>query len=164
MKLALTSSFRRFPPLLSFPMHIRRALNFVVPVAMIAVASPGVATAQSGKWVATSSQLTNGGAADITIEPRNEKQSKAKITFRNTKRDMRLAWDIVNGRCREEGLPIAPQAAFGIVQTQMDGGGTASSNVPKLESGKLYYVRVFDPQTPASDASAYGCANISEKP
>ena len=45
----------------------------------------------------------------------------------------------------------------------MDGGGTASANVPILESGKKYYVRVFDPQTAATDASAFGCANLSEK-
>lgn len=119
--------------------------------------------AQSGKWVATIGQLTNGGAADISVDPRNDKQSKAKIILRNTKRDMRLAWDIVSGRCRDEGVAVAPQAAFSQIQTQMDGGGTASSNVPKLESGKMYYVRVYDPQINATDASAFGCANLSEK-
>jgi hypothetical protein len=77
---------------------------------------------------------------------------------------MRLAWDIVEGSCRDEGKPIAPQPTFGTIQVQLDGSGTATVNVPKLESGKRYYVRVFDPQTPATDASAYGCANISEKP
>ena len=129
-----------------------------------AVLLPLSATAQSGKWVATIGQLSKGGAADVAIEPRNDKQSKAKITLRNTKRDMRLAWDIVVGNCRDEGIPIAPQAAFTQVQTQMDGGGTVSSNIPKLESGKAYYVRIFDPQQTATDASAFGCANLSEKP
>ena len=130
-----------------------------------ALVAPMAAHAQSGKWVATLSQLGSaGGAADVTVEPRNEKQSRAKITFRNTKRDMRLAWDIVVGNCREEGAPIAPPAAFTLVQTQMDGGGTASSNVPKLESGKMYYVRVYDPQSNPTDASAFGCGNLSEKP
>lgn len=127
--------------------------------------APRNVEAQSGTWVATISQLsTAGGAADVTIEPRNDKQSRAKIILRNTKRDMRLAWDIVEGNCRDEGKPIAPQAAFAGIQTQMDGGGTVTANIPKLESGKHYYVRVFDPQTAATDANAYGCANISEKP
>ena len=114
--------------------------------------------------MATISQLRNaGGGADITVEPRNDKQSRAKIMFRNTRRDMRLAWDIAVGRCGDEGASIAPQAAFTQVQTQMDGSGTATSNVPKLESGKLYYVRVYDLQTPLTDASAIGCGNLSEK-
>lgn len=137
--------------------------NIVIAVAT-SVVLPLSLHAQSGKWVATIGQLTNGGAADISVDPRNDKQSKAKIILRNTKRDRRLAWDIVSGRCRDEGVAIAPQAAFTPVQTQMDGGGTASSNVPKLESGKMYYVRVFDPQVNATDASAFGCANLSEKP
>jgi hypothetical protein len=131
---------------------------------LVAVGAPRTEPAQSGKWVATITQLRNGGgAADVTIEPRNERQSRVKITFRNTRRDMRLAWDIVVGRCGDEGTPIAAQAAFTQVLTQMDGGGTVTSNVPKLESGKLYYVRVFDPQVPATDASAFGCGNLSEK-
>ena len=129
------------------------------------LAVPATAQAQSGKWVATISQLGSaGGAADVTVDPRNEKQSRAKISFRNTKRDMRLAWDIVVGNCRDEGAPIAAQAAFTQVQTQLDGGGTASANVPKLESGRQYYVRVFDPQTAPTDASAFGCGNLNEKP
>jgi hypothetical protein len=123
---------------------------------------PAQARAQSGKWVATI-QLSIGGSADLAVEPRNDKQSRAKLTFRNTRRDMRLAWEIVAGNCRDEGAPIAPQAAFTLVQTQMDGGGTVTSNVPKLESGKKYYVRVFDPQTAPTDASAFGCANLAEK-
>lgn len=120
---------------------------------------------QSGKWIATIGQLsTVGGSADIAVDPRNEKQSRAKISFRNSKRETRLAWDIVEGRCREEGTPIAPQAGFTIVQTMMDGTGSATANVPKLDSDKLYYVRVFDPQVAASDAAAFGCANLAQKP
>jgi len=132
--------------------------------ALLSIA-PASLWAQSGKWVATISQLTTaGGSADLTVEPRNDKQSRARINFQNTKRDLRLSWDIVEGSCRDEGKPIAPQATFGRVQTQMDGTGSVTANVPKLESGKRYYVRVFDPQTPVTDESAYGCANISEKP
>ncbi len=137
---------------------------FLLGVA-VAGAMPRSASAQSGKWFATIGQLsTTSGAADLTVEPRNDKQSRARIVFRNTKRDMRIAWDIVAGSCRDEGAPIAPQATFTQVQTQMDGGGTASANMPKLESGKRYYLRVFDPQSVPTDASAFGCANISEKP
>ena len=134
-------------------------------LAVIALAAPTSASAQTGKWVATVTQLSNGGGtATISVEPRNEKQSRAKITFHNTKRDMSIAWEIVAGSCRDEGAPIAPQAAFTQVRTQLDGGGTATSNVPKLVSGNRYYVRVFDPQTAPTDASAFGCGNLSEKP
>ncbi len=119
---------------------------------------------QSGKWFATVNQLRNGGSADVTIEPRNDKQSRAKISFRNGSRDMRIAWDIVAGNCNDQGAPIAPQAAFTQVQTQMDGGGSVTAVIPKLESGKRYYVRVFDPQVVPNDQNVWGCANISEKP
>lgn len=140
-------------------------ISFALGVTLILVAAPHVEPAQSGNWVATISQLGSaGGAADVTVAPRNDKQSRAKITFRNTRRDMQLAWDIVQGRCGEDGAPIAAQAAFTKVQTQLDGGGTATSNVPKLESGKNYYVRVFDPQEAPRDSRAHGCANLSEKP
>ena len=145
--------------------HFARGGVLGLVVALIASAAPARAAAQSGSWVATVSQLGSaGGSADLTVEPRNDKQSRAKIVFRNTKRDMRLAWDIVEGSCRDDGKPIAAQAVFTAIQTQMDGSGTATANIPKLESGKRYYVRVFDPQSPATDASAFGCANISEKP
>ena len=119
---------------------------------------------QSGKWFATVNQLRDGGSADVTIEPRNDKQSRAKISFRNGSRDMRIAWDIVAGNCNDQGAPIAPQAAFTQVQTQMDGGGSVTAVIPKLESGKRYYVRVFDPQVAPNDNNVWGCANLSEKP
>jgi hypothetical protein len=77
---------------------------------------------------------------------------------------MRIAWDIVEGQCRDNGAPIAPQAAFTQIQSQMDGGGTASANVPRLVSGKAYYVRVFDPQVSPTDDNVWGCANLAEKP
>ena len=119
---------------------------------------------QSGKWFATVNQLRNGGSADLTIEPRNDKQSRAKLAFRNGSRDMRIAWDIVAGNCNDQGAPIAPQATFTQVLTQMDGGGSVTATIPKLESGKRYYVRVFDPQVAPNDENVWGCANISEKP
>ena len=144
---------------------LSRHIAFAVGIAVCGALAPTHLEAQSGRWLATISQLgAAGGAADLTIEPRNEKQSRAKIEFRNVKRDMRLAWDVVEGNCRDDGKPIAPQATFTVVQTQMDGGGQVTANIPKLESGKKYYVRVFDNGTAASDANALGCANISEKP
>lgn len=141
-----------------------RSLVAIAAIAA-AVALPSLASAQSGKWVATVSQIqTAGGSADITIEPRGEKYSRVKVSLRNIKRDMRLAWDIVSGQCRDQGAPIAPQATFTQVQTMMDGSGTATANVPKLEPGKLYYLRIFDPQTQPTDNNVWGCANIAEKP
>lgn len=119
---------------------------------------------QTGKWFATVNQLRNGGSADLTIESRNDKQSRARLSFRNVSRDMRIAWDIVAGSCNDQGAPIAPQAAFTQAQTQMDGGGSVTATIPKLESGKRYYIRVFDPQVAPTDQNVWGCANISEKP
>ncbi|MBC8086123.1 MAG: hypothetical protein H7Z40_02575 [Phycisphaerae bacterium] len=149
----------------SAPRASRGVSRLLIVAAAMALA-PAAAHAQSGKWVGTISQLSIGGAADITVDPRNDKQSRAKITLRNLRGrgDQRIAWDIVSGLCTREGVPIAPQATFTQVQTSMDGSGTASANVPKLESGKEYYIRIFDPQSVASDATAYGCANLSEKP
>jgi len=144
---------------------LHRGLVCVFGAAVLVSIAPASSRAQSGKWVATISQLnTVGGAADVTVDPRNDKQSRAKIVFRNAKSNVSLKWDIAEGSCRDDGKPIAPQAAFAPITTQMDGGGTANANIPKLESGKQYYVRVFDPQSAGTDASAFGCANISEKP
>jgi|SRR5262245_43030091 len=140
-------------------------LAAVVGASALLSIAPASMRAQSGKWVATISHLsTVDGVAELTVEPRNDKQSRARINIHNTKRDSRLSWDIVEGSCRDQGKPIAPQAAFGGIQTQMDGTGSVSANVPKLESGKRYYLRVFDPKDAVTDESAYGCANISEKP
>jgi hypothetical protein len=77
---------------------------------------------------------------------------------------MRIAWDVVAGSCGDQGAPIAAQAAFTQAITQMDGAGSVTATIPKLESGKRYYIRVFDPQVAPTDQSAWGCANISEKP
>lgn len=136
----------------------------IVPVTLLAVALPSAASAQSGKWTATILQLSIRGSADITIEPRNEKESKAKISFRNTANDRQLAWDIAEGRCGQEGNSIATLATFRQVRTGLDGQGQATSNVPLLQSGKAYYVRVFNPDVQPQDSGALGCANLSEKP
>jgi hypothetical protein len=149
---------------MSFVHVIRGALVCGVVGALSAVVPTAVQAQPSGKWVATIPTLTNGGAADLTVESRNDKQSRAKISFRNARSNVQLAWNIAVGNCRDEGAPVAPQAAFNPVQTQMDGGGTASGTIPKLEPGKKYYVRVFDPQSMPTDGSLYGCANMSEKP
>lgn len=143
----------------------RRIVAPLSALVFAALLAPASASAQSGKWVGTVNQIrTAGGSADFTIDPRNEKQSRVKVSVRNVSRDMRIAWDIVEGQCRDNGAPIAPQATFTQIQSQMDGGGTASANVPKLVSGKNYYVRVFDPQNAPTDDNVWGCANISEKP
>jgi hypothetical protein len=148
------------------PHHaFRFSRTLMVAVGAVALLSPVIAEAQSGKWVGTVNQIRSaGGSADFTIDPRNDKQSRVKVSVRNVNRDMRMAWDIVEGQCRDNGAPIAPQAAFTQIQSQMDGGGTATANVPKLVSGKRYYVRIFDPQVSPTDENVWGCANISEKP
>ena len=147
------------------PVPSVRGVRLALLATVIALIGPATAAAQSGKWVGTVSTLrTAGGSADITIEPRGEKQSRVRITVRNVNRDMRIAWDIVAGQCRDNGAPIAPQAAFTQLQSQMDGGGTATANVPKLTSGQTYYVRVFDPQLSPTDDNVWGCANLAEKP
>jgi hypothetical protein len=142
-----------------------RSFLRVAPLALGLAITPAALFAQSGKWQGTIPQLTTlRGSADLDVETRNDKQSRAKISFRNSNREQRVAWDIVAGRCRDEGAPIAPIAAFRQVMTSMDGSGTISVNIPKLEPGKLYYFRVYDPQVAPTDATAFGCANLSEKP
>ena len=136
----------------------------MVVLAAIVGMLPGVAHAQGGKWVGTISNMgTVGGAADITVEPRGDKESRVKISVRNSKKEVRLGWDVVEGLCRQEGRQVAPQAKFLVIQNGMDGSGNGTANIPKLESGKTYYVRVFEAGTMATDADAYGCAAISEK-
>ena len=142
---------------------LRGAITFGVVVAISPVVTAGAQTLPSGKWVATIPTLTNGGAADLTVELKGDKQSRARITFRNGRSNVQLAWNIAAGNCRDDGPPVAAQAAFNPVQTQMDGGGSATGTFPKLESGKQYYVRVFSPQSLPTDASLFGCANMSEK-
>ncbi|MGV3709931.1 MAG: hypothetical protein ACO1Q7_13940 [Gemmatimonas sp.] len=146
----------------------RNTLPGAVALAAALVAAPN-ASAQSGKWVATISNISiegkAAGAADITVEPgKDDTKSKAKIVFRNSIRETRISWDIVQGNCRDEGQPIAPGATFRKAMTSMDGSATVTNDIPKLQSGKAYYVRVYDPQTVATDANAYGCGNLSEKP
>lgn len=149
----------------SAPRLSRTTSRMLVLAAALAVL-PGAAQAQSGKWVANILQIRSfQGNAELKIESRNDKQSKAKFEVRNSKREQRMAWDIIAGRCNEDGVRIAPQAAFTAVQTGMDGGGIVNSNIPKLESGKLYYVRIYEAGGPSpTDANVLGCANLSELP
>ena len=51
-----------------------------------------------------------------------------------------------------------------MVQTMTDGSGTVTATLPKLESGKLYYIRIFDPQIQPTDDNVWACANLAEKP
>jgi hypothetical protein len=147
------------------PIPTVRGIRLALLTAAYVLFGPATAAAQSGKWKGTVSTLrTAGGSADITIEARGEKQSRVRITVRNVNRDMRIAWDIVAGQCRDNGAPIAAQAAFTQLQSQMDGGGTATANVPKLTSGQPFYVRVFDPQQSPTDDNVWGCANLAEQP
>jgi hypothetical protein len=149
----------------SAPRVSRGTSRLLVLAAAIAVL-PGIAQAQSGKWVANIAQIRSlTGSAELRVEPRNDKQSRAKLIIRNSRRETRFAWDIIAGRCNDEGVRIAAQAAFTTTQAGMDGSSEISVNIPKLESGKLYYVRVFEAGGPSpTDQAALGCANLAELP
>ena len=146
---------------------MRTVLLKAVPVMFgLAVLTPSVAEAQSegsGKWKAIITQLRVKGAAELTVEPFRD-QSRAKLTIRQSGGDLQLAWDIAIGRCGMDGAPVAAAAAFPQITTRLDGSGSEMTRIPKLESGKQYYLRVYDPKKQLTDNAAYGCANISEEP
>ena len=126
--------------------------------------STAAAPKGSGKWSASIGSLTGiRGAADVRVEARNDKESRARLTVRSTPINRQIAWDIVAGSCGDDGRPVAAAAAFRRLLTRNDGGGDAMATFPRLESGKRYYVRVFDPQEPPADRSGFGCANLSEE-
>jgi hypothetical protein len=121
--------------------------------------------APSGKWIATIAQLNVlRGAADLSVAPKGSKESRAKLTLRLIPINRQVAWDIVAGRCGDEGRPIAAAAAFRQILSRNDGSGDGIATVPVLEPGKPYYVRVFSPGEVPSDRAGYGCANLSEVP
>ena len=140
----------------------------IVGVVILAAAcvtfAPARTTAQSGKWKGAIASLTGvRGNVDLTIEPfRNE--SRAKLVVRASTGDAQIGWDIAVGRCGMDGAPIEAQAAFPQITTRLDGSGEATTRLAKLESGKQYYLRVYNPKKQVTDNSAYGCANISEIP
>lgn len=147
---------------ISAPRKVARLFALAATVAVL----PSIAGAQTpppGKWVANISQIRSvGGSAELRVEPRNEKESRVKLMIRNSKRETRFWWDIVAGRCNDEGVRIAAQAKFTALQLGMDGSGEIAVNVPKLESGKLYYVRVYEGGSQTTDQQAWGCANLAE--
>ncbi|MEP6834223.1 MAG: hypothetical protein ABJB74_12555 [Gemmatimonas sp.] len=143
---------------------VAKLLAVATAFAVLPVVAQAQVPAASGKWVANISQLKSvGGSAELRVEPRSEKESRAKLMITNSRKETRFWWDIVAGRCNDEGTRIAPQAKFTMLQGGMDGSAEISANIPKLESGKLYYVRVFEGGSPGTDASAYGCGNLAEK-
>ncbi len=136
----------------------------VAPAALRAQDSAAVA-GKSGKWSATMSTL-NGlrGAADLRVEPQGGKDSRARLSIRNAPINRQLAWDIVAGSCGDEGRPVAAGAAFRQILTRNDGTGDATARISKLETGKRYYVRLFEPSQVPGDRTGFGCANLSEEP
>ncbi len=138
-----------------------------------AVAVPAVGYAQdapvlaksSGKWTATIAQLNVlRGAAELSVSPKGEKESRAKLSLRLVPINRQVGWDIVAGHCGDEGRPVSAAAAFRQILSRNDGSGEGMATVPTLESGKPYYVRVFSPGEVPSDRGGYGCANLSEIP
>ena len=142
-------------------------------LSVVAFTCPAVLRAQetttlpkaSGKWTATIAQLnTLRGAADVSVSPRGEKESRAKLSLRLVPINRQVAWDIVQGRCGDEGRPVSAAAAFRQILSRNDGSGEGMATVPALQAGKPYYVRVFSPGEVPSDRAGYGCANLSEVP
>ena len=118
---------------------------------------------QSGNWVATIT--SSGGSADVTVAPRNDKESLVKISVRDIALGgSMLSWNVFVGRCSDRRRePIIPGATLTPVRTQMDGSGTAAVWVPKLESGKRYSVGVRFAESATTGGTA-SCANLKEKP
>ncbi len=140
------------------------ALAFAVPSALHAQDSSALAKA-SGKWTATIAQLNIlRGAADLSVAPKGAKESRVKLSLRLVPINRQVAWDIVAGRCGDEGRPVSAAAAFRQILTRNDGSGEGMATISLLESGKPYYVRVFSPGEVPSDRAGYGCANLSELP
>ena len=141
------------------------ALCAVVGTPVAAQDSAQAAPAGSGKWAGSIISLSNlRGAADIRVEPKGAKDSRAKLTIRSAPINRQIAWDIAVGSCGDDGRPVAAGAAFRQLLTRNDGSGDAMATIPKLESGKRYYARVFDPGSTPSDLGGYGCTNLSEQP
>ncbi len=117
----------------------------------------------TGKWTANITQLGElRGAAELSVQPRNDKESRARLSLRAVPINRQIAWDIVAGRCGDEGRPVAAAAAFRQILSRNDGSGDGMATIPLLEPGKLYYVRVFAPGSVPADRGGFGCANLSE--
>ena len=126
---------------------------------------PAALAKPSGKWVATIAQLTElRGAAELSVSPKGDKESRLKLSLRLVPINRQVSWDVVAGRCGDEGRPLAAAAAFRQILTRNDGSGEGMGTVPSLETGKPYYLRVFAPGVVPSDRGGYGCANLSEVP
>ncbi|HYW31888.1 MAG TPA: hypothetical protein VE869_10310 [Gemmatimonas sp.] len=152
---------------------LRSVLHRVVPAtALFAALSHPLAAqdsavaatkAPSGKWSARIVSFNGiSGNAEIAVEPKGDKESRGRLIVRSAPINRQISWDIVAGSCGDEGRTIAAAAAFRLMLTRNDGSGEAQATVPKLEAGKRYYVRVFQQGEPATDRSAFGCANLSE--
>jgi len=140
------------------------ALSISFPAALQAQ-DTATAGKPTGKWTATIAQLSVlRGAADISISPKNEKESRVKLSLRLVPINRQISWDIVGGACGDEGRPVAAAAAFRQILSRNDGSGEATATIPLLEAGKPYYVRVFSPGEVPRDRGGFGCANLSEVP
>lgn len=140
------------------------AFFLAFPAALHAQDAPAMAK-PTGKWTATIAQLnTLRGAADLSVSAKGEKESRAKLSLRLVPINRQIAWDIVAGRCGDEGRPVAAAAAFRQILSRNDGSGEAMATIPVLEAGKPYYVRVFSPGEVPADRGGFGCANMSEVP
>jgi hypothetical protein len=154
---------RRFVPSLSRSAALLAgALLFASPLA--AQDSAAAAPKGKGKWSGKFISLAGiRGTAEIRVENRGDKESRARLTVSSAPMNRQLAWDIVAGSCGDEGRVIAPAAAFRVMLTRNDGSGDAMGTVPRLEAGKRYYARIFEQGQSPTDRNAYGCTNLSEE-
>jgi hypothetical protein len=141
-----------------------RSFALAAAVATLSVASPAGAQEASGKWSAT---LVFSGrmAGDLRVEKaKKDDESQARLEIRNAAINRQIAWDIAEGVCGDNSQSIAPRAKFRQMLTSNDGSANVRSTIPRLQPGKRYYVRVFDPGNAGDDRSGMSCVNLSEVP
>lgn len=140
-------------------------LGFLVaaPLSAQDSTSAKTAVADKGKWTGIIGALSIRGAVDIRVEPKGDKESRVRLSVRAAPINRQLAWDVVAGSCGDEGRPVVAPAAFRMLLTSNDGSGQAMANVPRLQSGSRYYVRVYAQGEAPSDRGGFGCANLSEE-
>jgi hypothetical protein len=135
----------------------------VAAIAFLA-ASPAASAQTSGKWSAT---LVFSGrmAGDLRVEKgKKDDESQARLDIRNGSINRQIAWDIAEGVCGDNAQSIAPRAKFRQMLTSNDGSASVRVTIPRLQPGKRYYVRVFDPGFQGEDRGGMSCVNLSEEP
>ncbi len=149
-----------------------RTPNLLLLAAVLAGSAPfarlaaqeGAVPGASGKWSATL-VFTGRMAGELRVEKaKKDTESQARIELRNGAINRQVAWDIAEGVCGDNAQPIAARAKFRQMLTSNDGSANVRVTIPRLQPGKRYYVRVFDPSESGDDRSGLSCVNLSEEP